>query len=394
MTRFLPYGRQTIEDDDVAAVASILRSDHLTTGPVVDEFEAAFAKATGALHAVACNSGTAALHLAALALDLQQGEVAVVPTVTFLSTANVVRMTGADVVFADVDPDSGLMGPSHLDAALVRARTTGAKVRAVFPVHLGGDVCDLEAIADLAGRNDIDVVEDACHSLGETHIGACRYSKFACFSTHPVKAIATGEGGVITTADAGAAARMRRLRSHGMVRDEALIENRTLSCDSAGLLPWSYEMSEIGWNYRMPDILCALGISQLNKLPRFIARRRALAALYDELLAPLAPNIRAVPRRGGGHGWHLYRVLVNFDALGTSRRAVMELLRQRDIGTQVHYIPVHRQPYYQRRYGGLNLPGADAYYSRCLSLPFFPSMIDDDVRRVVGALEQIAKAQH
>jgi UDP-4-amino-4,6-dideoxy-N-acetyl-beta-L-altrosamine transaminase len=394
MTRFLPYGRQTIEDDDVAAITSALRSDYLTTGPAVDEFEAAFAKATGASHAVVCNSGTAALHLAALALDLQQGEAAIVPTVTFLSTANVLRMTGAEVVFADVDPESGLMGPSHMNEALARAQGAGAKVRAVLPVHLGGDVCDLEAIGDLARLNNIDVVEDACHSLGETDIGACRHSKFACFSTHPVKAIATGEGGAVTTADVNAAARMRRLRSHGMVRDEALIENRALSCDSRGLLPWSYEMPEIGWNYRMPDILCALGISQLNKLPRFIARRRALAALYDALLAPFAPNIRPVPRRGGAHGWHLYRVLVNFDALGTSRRTVMEFLRQRDIGTQVHYIPVHRQPYYRERYGDLNLSGADAYYARCLSLPFFPSMVDDDVRRVVGALEQIAKAQH
>jgi UDP-4-amino-4,6-dideoxy-N-acetyl-beta-L-altrosamine transaminase len=394
MMRFLPYGRQTIEDDDVAAVASVLRSDYLTTGPAVDEFEAAFTKATGAAHAVACNSGTAALHLAALALDLKQSEVAIVPTVTFLATANVVRMTGADVVFADVDPESGLMGASQFDDALSRARRAGAKVRAVFPVHLGGDVCDLEAIADLARRNDIDVVEDACHSLGETNIGACRHSKFACFSTHPVKAIATGEGGVVTTGDVNAAARMRRLRSHGMVRDEALIENRALSCDSAGLLPWSYEMPEIGWNYRMPDILCVLGISQLNKLPRFIARRRQLAALYDALLAPLAPNIRPVPRRGGGHGWHLYRVLMNFDALGTDRRAAMDFLRRCDIGTQVHYIPVHRQPYYRARYGDLNLPGADAYYARCLSLPFFPSMVDDDVRRVVGALEQLAKARH
>jgi dTDP-4-amino-4,6-dideoxygalactose transaminase len=268
------------------------------------------------------------------------------------------------------------------------------KIRAVFPVHLGGEICDMAAIADLAKRHEIEVVEDACHALGEKDIGACRHSKFACFSTHPVKAIATGEGGVVTTTDAKAAARMRRLRSHGMVRNEALIEDRALSCDGQGLLPWSYEMPEIGWNYRMPDILCALGISQLRKLPRFIARRRELAALYDSLLAPLAPLIRPVPRRGRAHGWHLYRVLVDFAALGTTRRRLMEMLRQSAIGTQVHYIPVHRQPYYRRRYGDQKLAGADVYYERCLSLPLFPSMTDDDVRHVAGVLERTRKARH
>jgi dTDP-4-amino-4,6-dideoxygalactose transaminase len=207
----------------------------------------------------------------------------------------------------------------------------------------------------------------------------------ACFSTHPVKAIATGEGGVVTTADARHAATLMRLRSHGMVREPAAFENRALGFDGDAPNPWYYEMPEPGWNYRLPDVLCALGISQLRKLHAFFARRQEIAARYDRLLAPLAPALRAIPRTRA-HGWHLYAVLVEYAALGTTRRRFMAALRERGIGTQVHYLPVHRQPYYVRRYGETPLPGADAYYARCLSIPFYPSMTDADVGRVVDAL--------
>jgi dTDP-4-amino-4,6-dideoxygalactose transaminase len=205
-----------------------------------------------------------------------------------------------------------------------------------------------------------------------------------------VKAIATAEGGAVTTNDAAAAARMRRLRSHGMVRDAADFQNRDLAFQSNEPNPWYYEMQEIGWNYRIPDVLCALGINQLKKLEGFWRRRMAIAALYDRLLAPLAPVIRPVPHGARPHGWHLYAVLIDFKALGATRKAVMEWLRARNVGTQVHYIPVHRQPYYRERYGALDLPGADAYYSRCLSLPMFPLMSDADVTRVAEALTELA----
>lgn len=376
---FLPYGRQTIEDDDVAAVSAALRDDFLTTGPRVEAFERAFAEAVEAPHAVACANGTAALHLAMLGLGVGEGDVCIAPSTTFLATANCARYVGAEVVFSDVDPQSGLMRPADLAEALAKA--TGRRVAAVLPVHLRGDVVDLPAIAGLAQAAGAVVVEDACHALGSAHldgasvpVGSGRWSAAATFSFHPVKTIATGEGGMITTTDADLAERMRRFRSHGMVRPE-------------GGDPWWYEMAEPGFNYRLPDLLCALGQSQLAKLPRFAARRRALAARYVAQLAALAPQVvpaasptwsRAAP--------HLMSVLIDLDALGLTRLEVVERLRAKGIGSQVHYIPVHTQPYYRERYGDQRLPGAEAWYERTLSLPLYPAMADSDVDRVVEAL--------
>jgi UDP-4-amino-4,6-dideoxy-N-acetyl-beta-L-altrosamine transaminase len=378
---FLPYGRQSIDAIDVAAIVAAVQDEFLTTGPKVAEFEQAFARTTGAVHAIACNSGTAALHLAALSLDLGPGMAAIVPTITFLATANAVRMTGAEVVFADVDPDTGLMTAQTLEQALVRAQAAGQKVVAAFPVHLNGQVCDMEALAQIASDQGFALVEDACHSLGAANIGAADRSQIACFSTHPVKAIATGEGGVVTTRDGRLAERMRKFRNHGMSRDPAMFENRDDAFGNGELNPWYYEMADVGWNYRMPDILCALGLSQLSKLEGFFARRREIAAMYDRALAPLAPRLRPVPHGSAPHGWHLYVVLIDFAALGRTRAQVMRSLRERGIGTQVHYLPVHRQPYYRKRYGNLNLPGSAAYYDRCLSIPMYPAMTDTDVER-------------
>lgn len=377
---FLPYGRQTIEDDDVAAVAAALRADFLTTGPTVEAFETAFKTKVGAQHAIAVANGTATLHLAMLALGVGEGDVCIAPSVTFLATANCARYVGAEVVFADVDPDSGLMTPDTLGEALKRAE--GRRVRAVLPVHLRGDVCDLPGLKALADGVGAVLVEDAPHALGSVAtfdgvahpVGDGAYSSFASFSFHPVKTLATGEGGMLTTNDAALAARARSLRGHGMQRP-------------AGAEPWWYEMPELGFNYRIPDVLCALGISQLAKLDRFVARRKALTALYAERLASLAPAVRLAT----GPAWsdpalHLLTVLIDFEALGTTRLAVVEALKARGVGSQVHYIPVHRQPYYQARYGALGLPGADAWYARCLTLPLYPTMADGDVERVVEAL--------
>jgi UDP-4-amino-4,6-dideoxy-N-acetyl-beta-L-altrosamine transaminase len=382
---FLPYGRHDIDEADVAAVVAALRSDHLTGGPMVERFEAAFAEATGALHAVACNSGTAALHLATLGLGLGPGDAAIVPAMTFLATANAVRMTGAEVVFADVDPESGLITGATLADAIGRADAAGLALRALLPVHLNGQLIELPPIAAIAAPRNLAIVEDSCHALGESDAGAGRHSRAACFSTHPVKAIATGEGGVVTTGEAALADRMRVLRTHGMVRDVAAFE------DTAGMDPvWAYQMFEIGWNYRLPEVSAALGLTQLARLPGFAARRRAIAAEYDRRLAPLAPAIRPVARRGSRHGWHLYAIRVDFPALGTTRAGVMKWLRARGIGTQIHYIPVHRQPYYRQRYGTPDLPGVDDYYARCLSIPLYPAMTDADVARVADALEAVS----
>ena len=377
----LAYGRQTIEDDDIAAVAEALRGDLLTTGPTVDAFEAAFAQAVGAQHAVACANGTAALHLAMLALDVQPGEVVIAPSVTFLATANCARYVGAEVVFADVDPDTGLMTPDTLREAL--GRVGGRTLRAVLPVHLRGDACELPALEALAADAGAVLVEDAPHALGTTMrfgnvtetIGDVAHSAMATFSFHPVKTIATGEGGMVTTNDATLAARLRTMRSHGMVKP-------------AGSEPWWYEMPQPGFNYRLPDILCALGLSQLAKLPRFAERRRALAVAYAEQLAPLAPLVR----QAASPDWsepvlHLMCVLIDFQAAGRTRLQVVEALKAAGVGTQVHYIPVHWQPYYRERYGQLDLPGAAAWYERCLTLPLYPGMADGDVATVVAALK-------
>ena len=227
--QFLPYGRHDISDADVAAVVAVLRSDALTTGPLVEVFEQAFARASGAAHAISCNSGTAALHLACMGIRLGPGHVAIVPSITFVATANAVRMTGAEVLFADVDPDTGLLTPEKLWAAIRQARQRGVQLRAAIPVHLNGQSCDMQELAKIADAAGIDLIEDACHAFGAPGIGACTHSKFACFSTHPVKAVATGEGGVLTTSDPELARRARQLRSHGLEREANRYKDKALS---------------------------------------------------------------------------------------------------------------------------------------------------------------------
>jgi dTDP-4-amino-4,6-dideoxygalactose transaminase len=266
----------------------------------------------------------------------------------------------------------------------------------VFPVHLNGQCADMAAIAALARDRGLAVVEDACHVLGgsqatdggERPVGACAHADMAVFSLHPVKVMTMGEGGVVTTNDQASYERLKRLRSHGMERDPDRFSLPDQAFDEAGdANPWYYEMAEPGYNYRATDIHCALGLSQLGKLDRFVARRGELMALYDDLLAPLAPSVVPISRTETGRtAWHLCAVRIDFAGLGTQRSELVRRLREQGIGTQVHYLPVHRQPYYRQRYGAINLPGADAYYDRCLSLPLFYGMTDDDVHRVVTAL--------
>ncbi|HEY1723574.1 MAG TPA: UDP-4-amino-4,6-dideoxy-N-acetyl-beta-L-altrosamine transaminase [Magnetospirillaceae bacterium] len=398
---FLAYGRQQIDADDIAAVVRVLEGDWLTNGPDVEAFERDFAAVVSATHAVSCANGTAALHMAAYAARLGPDSSAIVPSITFLATANCARYVGAEVVFADVDPHSGLLTPETLESALARANQTGApKPKAVLPVHLNGQTCDLVGIAEVAKRHDLVVIEDACHAVGtigdgpgaeRDPVGACRHSAMTVFSFHPVKTITTGEGGMVTTADDELAARLRRFRNHGLDRDPKSFTLREQGFGSDGEPnPWYYEMAEPGFNYRLTDIACALGISQLKKLPRFAATRRRLAGRYDQRLASLAPTLRTVPR----NAWcdpalHLYVALIDYARTGMDRSAFMRKLKALGIGTQVHYLPVHRQPYYRDRYGTADLPGADAYYARCLSLPLQPGMTDADVDRVVDALKTV-----
>jgi UDP-4-amino-4,6-dideoxy-N-acetyl-beta-L-altrosamine transaminase len=384
---FLPYGRQVIEEDDIAAVCRALRGDFLTTGPLVGRFEDALAKAVHAAYAVVCSSGTAALYMAARALKLGTAGKVIVPSITFLATASAPHLAGAEIVFADVDPDSGLMRTGDLDDALHRA----GRADAVFNVHLNGQCGEVEEIARVARRHGLAIVDDACHalgtSLGDNLVGDNAFSDMTVFSFHPVKTVAMGEGGAVTTNSAGLAEALRRERNHGMTRRADEFENRDGFDDDGRANPWFYELIEPGFNWRATDIQCALGLSQLAKLARFSARRRALAAAYDALLAPFAPMIRPVAQQAGcSPTLHLYAVLIDFEACGLSRAIVMERLARGGVGTQVHYYPVHRQRYYAARYGRLDLPGADRYYARVLSLPFFASMTLSDAARVVDSL--------
>ncbi len=381
---FLPYGRQQIDEDDIQAVTEALRSDYLTTGPKVSEFEDMLCAFTGARHAVALSNGTTALHLACIAADLGPSDVAIVPTVTFLATANAVRYCGADVIFADVDRDTGLMTEETLQAAL---SASGGRAKAVLPVHLGGQCVDMEAIKAVAEKSNLKIITDACHALGSEYrangtwhgAGSCAIEDMAAFSFHPVKTIAMGEGGAVMTNNAETAKRLKRLRHHGMN-------------PRPDVGPWCYDMPELGYNYREPDILCALGISQMKKVDGFLQKRRELVALYNEKLVSLAPIV--LPPKiisEGKTGWHLYASRIDFAKAGISRTDLMNALKDNGIGTQVHYIPVHTQPYYETLYGKKTLSGADYYYERTLSLPLFPTMTENDVDYVVGTLASILK---
>ncbi len=389
---FLPYGRQVIEDDDIATVAEVLRGDYLTTGPAVARFEKALATSVGAKHAVVCANGTAALHMAARALDLGHGKKIIVPAITFLATASAPHMNGAEIVFADVDPATGLMTPETFRQALAKS----GRADAVFNVHLNGQCGALEEIAAIARANGMKIVDDACHTLGAayvgansgvSHIGANAHSDLSVFSFHPVKAIAMGEGGAVTTNDAAMAKRLVLARNHGMTRDADDFTNRDAAFDDDGNAnPWYYELVEPEFNWRANDIQCALGLSQLRKLDRFLARRRSIVAAYDTLLAPYAPILRPLARtRTCLPAWHLYVARIDFYAAGITRASLMRALASDGIGTQVHYFPVHRQPYYATRFGA-ELPGADQYYAQALSLPLSAAMDGDDVERVVTGL--------
>ena len=396
--RILPYGRQAIDDDDIAAVAAVLRSEWLTTGPVTHAFETALAGRLGAPYALSCANGTAALHLACLALGLGPSHTVIVPSITFAATANAARLAGAEIAFADVDPESGLMGPAQLEEAIARLAAAGRRASAVFPVDLAGQCHDIGAIAEIARKAGLAVVEDSCHAIGAQYrrqdgtwhpIGASLDVDITVFSFHPVKTIAAGEGGAVLTRQASLAERVALLRSHGIHRNPSAFLDAEAGFDHRAVNPWYYEMVELGLNYRLSDVNCALALSQLKKLDRFVAARRDLAARYDQKLAPLAPLLRPIARQPGCEpAWHLYSVLIDFEHAGSTRGQLARTLEERGIRSQVHYIPVYRQPYYRVRYGVQSLPGAEAYYRRTLSLPLFVGMTDADIDRVAAALAE------
>lgn len=374
----IPYGRQDISEEDIEAVAAVLRSDYLTTGPVVPRFEAAVAARCGAAHAVAVNSATSALHIACAALDLGPGDALWTVPNTFVASANAGRYCGADVDFVDIDAETFCMDPAALEAKL-EATPPERRPKVVVPVHLTGRSAPMAAIGALAGRYGFRVVEDASHAIGATHagrpVGACAHSDIAVFSFHPVKIVTTAEGGMAMTNDPALAARMARLRSHGITREPA-----EMTEPSHG--PWYYQQVDLGWNYRLTDMQAALGLSQLDRLDGFVARRNALADRYDRLLAGLPV---ATPARDpqGVSAFHLYVIRV----APAVHRAVFDGLRDRGIGVQLHYIPVHLQPYYRAfGFGPGDFPVSEAYYARAISLPLYPGLTESQQDAVVAAL--------
>ena len=375
----IPYGRQQVTEGDIAAVVEVLRSDWLTQGPVVPDFEAAVANACGATHGVAVNSATSALHVACLALGLGHGDRLWTSPITFLASANCALYCGAQADFVDVDRRTGNLSVEALARKLEAAAAANALPKVLVPVHLAGQSCDMAAIGALAQRHGVRVIEDASHAIGGTHcgepIGNCRHSDITVFSFHPVKIITTGEGGMAVTQDAKLAERMVLLRSHGMTRDPALMERAPDG-------PWSYDQITLGYNYRMTDLQAALGRSQLGRLRDCIDRREALANRYDQLLAGL--DLKTPTREPFGRSaWHLYIVQVE----AARRRAVFEALRAADIGVNVHYIPVHTQPHYRRLgFQPGQFPEAEAFYAGAISLPMYVGLTEAQQDRVVDVL--------
>lgn len=382
----IPYGRQDITPADIAAVADVLRSDFLTQGPAVPCFEALASARCGAKHAVAMNSATSALHVACIALGLGEGDWLWTSPITFVASANCARYCGAQVDFVDIDAATGNMSAEVLAVKLAGAEKQGLLPKIVVPVHFSGQSADMRAISALARKYGFRIIEDASHAIGGRYgdepIGCCRYSDITILSFHPVKIITTGEGGMALTRDDALAEHMRRLRTHGITRDPTQMSSMA---DGA----WYYEQIELGFNYRMTDIQAALGCSQIERLECYIARRHALADRYDQLLRTL-PLTLPVRLANGHSALHLYVVRVSE---GIDRKAVFDALRSRGIGVQVHYIPVHLQPYYQAlgfRPG--DFPAAEAFYAGAITLPLYPTLTDAQQDEVVAVLTEILGA--
>ncbi len=375
---FLPYGRQSVDEADIQAVVDVLRSDWLTTGPKVGEFEEAFAARVGAHHAVSFSSGTAALHAAAYAAGLKAGDEAITTPMTFAATANCVLYQGATPVFADVSGDTLNLDPEQL------ARKFSSKTRAILPVDYSGHPAELEAILEMARQHNALVIEDACHALGAELKGRPigSIADMTVFSFHPVKHITTGEGGMVSTNNAQFAETLRRFRNHGISSDARQRQ-------SAG--QWHYEMVLLGFNYRLPDIVCGLGIQQLKKLDENLARRRAIAARYTAAFREIYGIIPPAVRPEANPAWHLYPIRLDLNQLTADRAQIFRALRAENIGVNVHYIPVHLHPYYRERLGykGGEFPVAEDAYARLISLPMFHGMSEQDVEDVIEAVRKV-----
>ena len=380
----IPYGRQNIDDGDIQAVVDVLKSDYLTTGPAIEKFEKLVAEYCGVKYAVAVTNATAALQIAAQALDLKSGDQLWTSPNTFVASANAAEHTGADANFVDIDPTTLNLSAKELEKKL-KATPVSERPKIIIPVHFAGQSCDMKAIAELAKQYDFKIIEDAAHAIGSIYdgnkVGSCKYSSMTVFSFHPVKNITTGEGGMITTNDSELAERLRELRTIGITRNPARMSKK-----SEG--PWYYEQREISSNFRLTDIGAALGISQLKRLESFIERRNKIVDRYNTELADL-PLLLPKLVTGERSAWHLYVIQVQ-ETSKLNRLQLFEALRERGIGVNVHYIPVHLQPVYRAKgFKAGDYPNAEKYYSNAISLPIFFELTDEQQTYVIEQLKEL-----
>lgn len=387
----IPYGKHHIDEEDIAAVVEVLKNQALTQGPTVDAFEKNVADYVGVKYAVAVSSCTAALHMAALAAGVKQGKRLITSPITFVSTSNAAFYAGGKPGFSDIDPKTLNLCPKALEETLAKT----PDVAAIAPVHFGGLPCDMEAIKSVADKYGAVIIEDAAHAIGATypngkHVGSCENSLMTVFSFHPVKQIAAGEGGMICTNDEQVYRFLLRFRSHGINKLDDSFVLQDMSTTEGEINPWYYEMLELGMHYRITDIQCALGNSQLKKLDTFVKKRRDLAIRYDEALTGFKHIRPAQPMQRNNSGLHLYALRINFEAIGTNRVTFMKKLREKDIGSQVHYIPVPSNPYYRDQ--GFNpddYPAAMEYYQQALSIPLFYDLTYDQQDMIIATLAEL-----
>ena len=375
----IPYSHQSIDDADIQEVLNVLMSDWLTQGPKVKEFEDSLSAYCGARYAVVFSSGTAALHGAYFAAGLAGGDEIVTSPMTFLATANAALFLGGRAVFVDIEPDSGNIASELIEQAITR------KTKAIIPIHYSGHPVEMKEIAEIAGRHNLILIEDACHALGakylDTTIGDCKYSDMAVFSFHPVKSVTTGEGGAVLTNNESFCKKLVMFRQHGVTKESDAFVDKG---ESHG--QWYYEMQCLGYNYRLTDIHSALGISQLKKLDRFIQRRREIAGIYTEAFKDNTFFDIPVEKSYAGSSWHLYPIRLK-DKYKAEKAEIFAKLREKGLGVQVHYIPVHLQPYYQELGCAKGLcPNAEDFYEREISVPLYQTMSDEDVRYVIANL--------
>lgn len=383
---FIPYGKQNINQQDIDAVIQVLQSDFLTQGPQVPLFEKTVAEYVGAEYALAVNSATSALHIACLALGLQKGDVLWTSPITFVASANCALYCGADVDFVDIDPQTYNLSVDALQKKLVQAKLENKLPKIVIPVHLCGQSCDMEKIHALSKEYGFHIIEDASHAIGgkyqSDYVGSCKYSDITVFSFHPVKIVTTAEGGMALTNNATLAQKMDLLRSHGVTRNTALMNKET-----EGL--WYYQQVELGFNYRMTELQAALGVSQMHRLTQFVEKRHTISNKYNEILKDL-PIILPYQIPESYSGLHLYVIRLKLGELKVSRKQVFEALRAKGIGVNVHYIPVHTQPYYQNLGFKLgDFPVAEAYYDSAISLPMYPDLTDTQIQYVYESLKEV-----